>query len=317
MKEFYAVGHIVDDLEPAPHLGGGVSYAAMAVTRLGMAAHVITKAPPGHPYLSELSAEGIAVHRLPPQDPGRAGNLTSFRNFYDASGRRRQVMSNRQEDISSRDLSAFPPIPEGSVILAAPVIGEVHPELFPEFADRGYLVVTPQGYFRQPRPDGTIERRPWPRPETLREAELVILSDEDLAFGDAETPDEDYLHRLRDVCKLVVLTQGAEGLTVYERDHDPLHVRAWPMKSGEIVSPTGAGDACAAAFTWHYTQNGDLHQAAAFGAFYPALKLMGIASERRGVQALPSLEQVKTYIRQNPKRFAAYLAINGLKTLNL
>ncbi|MCL5113992.1 MAG: PfkB family carbohydrate kinase [Patescibacteria group bacterium] len=314
-KELFAIGHITNDLEPKPHLGGAVSYAAVAVARLGMKAHVITEAPPDHPYLQELEALGVLVHRLPTIVPPLESHLTAFRNFYDEAGHRRQIESNRQDDINLADLPNFPSIPSKSVVLVAPVIAEVNVELFTALSRAGHLVVAPQGYFRSVDEEGLVKRLPWKDVDALSRVEMVILSDEDITFR--EKMDEDYLDRIKGVCPVVVLTRGDKGLTIYHQGRKPLEIKAFKLEKEEIISPTGAGDSCAAAFIWHYFRFGDFRQAGIFATFYPALKLMGIGSKERGLRALPTLDQVRSYISQNPERFKRFLESNEVNSLSL
>jgi rfaE bifunctional protein kinase chain/domain len=44
----------------------------------------------------------------------------------------------------------------------------------------------------------------------------------------------------------VLITRGSEGMSLFERDHLPLHIPAWNL---EVFDPTGAGDTVAATFT--------------------------------------------------------------------
>jgi sugar/nucleoside kinase (ribokinase family) len=84
--KFVAVGHIVNDSDPRDHLGGGVSYSAIAAQRLGHEAHIITKCPPDHPYIAGLEHMGVRVHLL----PTKLDTITSFKNIYDQGGQRTQ-----------------------------------------------------------------------------------------------------------------------------------------------------------------------------------------------------------------------------------
>ncbi|QQG43995.1 MAG: hypothetical protein HYW86_03985 [Candidatus Roizmanbacteria bacterium] len=129
-KNFYAIGHIVNDLGP-PHLGGGVPYTGVAAQRLGFKTHIITKCPPNHPYIKELESYGIIVHRLPVRNPQFENKITSGTNIYDDQGNRQQIKSEIQEDITVEDLKNFPNISSGSVILVAVDVGEVDTKLFP------------------------------------------------------------------------------------------------------------------------------------------------------------------------------------------
>lgn len=81
-KNFFAIGHITDDLEPSSHLGGGVSYSGFVADRLGYFVHVITKCPPFSRYINKLNRLGITVHRLSDRDLRFEQVITSFRNFF-------------------------------------------------------------------------------------------------------------------------------------------------------------------------------------------------------------------------------------------
>lgn len=316
MREFFGVGNACDDLKPAPHLGGPVPYMTVTISRLDDApVHAILKAPPDHRYLDKLGSLGVSVACLPNIGPEIESGLVSFSNFYDVHQNRHQIVSGRQNNISKQDLPNFPPIPKDSVIFVAPVMSEVDPSIYTDLASRGELVVAPQGYFRQIAEDGKIVRRPWFDIGWLRLANIVILSDEDLTFNGRM--DEDYLERLKTIAPKVILTRGAIGMSIYERDKGPVEVRAMNLQPSEVISTTGAGDSCTAALTWHYFKFGDLHKAAAFGALYSALKIMGVGGSQHGVEALPTIAQVNKFIADNPRRINKFLAANHLSDLSL
>lgn len=315
MKEVYAIGQITEDLQPVPHMGGAVAYAGVAALRLGMDVHVITKAPPEHPYLKELSTYGVGVEQLPGV-AGQPAAIPSFENYYDKSGRRRQIAHNTQGGIGMEDLPDFPAIPDGSIVLVAPVLDEVNPALFPALARDRQLTVLPQGYFRQAGEDGQVRQHPWQAVDSLRHAGLAILSDEDLTFDD-DHMDEALSEHIRELCPLVVLTRGKAGLTIYQHDKTPIDVKAFAMEPGEQLSSTGAGDSCAAAFVWQYARTQNTREAGTFGVLYAALKLMGIGGSARGVAALPSLAQIRQFIDANPKRMTTFMQSNQLSTLRL
>ncbi len=315
MEEMYAVGQITEDLQPSSHVGGAVAYAGVAAVRLGMGAHIITKAPPEHAYLEALSAFGIDVERLSETGGKGMSGIPSFENYYDEAGYRHQVVRDIDNRIGIGDLPDFPDIPDGSIVLVAPVLDEVDPELFPAFAHDKYLAVLPQGYFRRVGEDGHVRQHPWQAVDSLQHAELVILSDEDLTFNGSM--DEALSEHIQELCPLVVITRGKAGLTVYRRGAEPIDINAFYMRRGEKLSSTGAGDSCAAAFVWQYTRTHDVREAGAFGVLYAAFKLMGIGGSARGVEALPSLEQVQRFMDANPRRLAEFLRSNKLQKLHL
>lgn len=311
----FCIGHITNDLEPVQHLGGGVSYSAVVAAKLGFSSHIITESPPHHPYLTELKNLGVRVHRLPTVVPRLEKKITSFRNFYDKKGHRRQIVTARQDDINMADLPNFPKITEDSTILVAPVISEVNTELFPILANYGNLVVTPQGYFREIGPAGIVRRKLWSDIQSLSNAAMTILSDEDLTF-EGEI-DIGMLNAIRSYCPIVVLTQGTEGSTVFERDTGTVfRTKVFPLNKDEVKDLTGAGDTYAAAFVTQYEHTKDLRGSAAFASLYSALKIKGLGGEGIGISTIPTLEQVEGFIQSSKERHQAFLRENGLKELH-
>jgi sugar/nucleoside kinase (ribokinase family) len=311
-RDFFAVGHITDDLEPVPHIGGGVSYSAVTAKNLGFNAHIITKAPPNHPYIKELRDMGINVHLLPSATRPVEDTITSFRNFYDSFGNRSQVVLNKQENIGIQDIRYFPEIPKGSVVLVAPVVGEVDVSLFPTLSELGRLYVTPQGYFRKIERDGKVRRIPWNKNDALKYAHGVILSDEDLTFDGVM--DNNLLKRITLLCPITVLTEGGNGLRIYNKN-SPEHVQPLGLREDEMMDFTGAGDSAAASFIWHFTNWGSLKEAAVFGALYPALKIKGVGGKEEGVHSLPTLDQIRIFTKENGMRILEFYKRNGIEKI--
>lgn len=325
-KPFFAIGHITNDTEPIAHLGGGVSYSALvwrrlglkgtilnaqAANNLGLETHIITKCPENHPSIKELGKYGIIVHNLPKRDSKYEDKITTFRNIYDELGNRRQFVTEKQEDITYSDLDEFPSIPEGSTVLIAPVIHEVDPDIFSALSKHANLAVTPQGYFRTLDLDGEVKRRPWREIDSLRFAKITILSDEDLTFD--SQMDENLLNQIRRSCPITVLTEGAKGLTVFDRTQDlEFHVKPFPLFENEIKDFTGAGDSTASAFIKSCMEYGDPKEAGVFAAFYAALKIKGLGGEGTGLATIPTFEQIKYFIFQNYERYRRFLNENSL-----
>lgn len=270
-KSFTAIGHIVNDIEPHDHLGGGVSYASIAAAKLGYKASIITRCPPDHPYIEELRQLGVTVHILPIKN----NTITSFSNIYDAHGQRTQHVTEQQDPITLADLEELGKfLEQDSIILAAPVIGEVDMQLFPHLAQYGTLAVTAQGYFRHIEQDGRVTHRLWKGFEDyLTFCKMVIFSEEDISINGKRNTT--LLKKITNACKMIVLTQGAHGATVYQQGQDPLHTDAIPLKDSEIIDFTGAGDVFAAAFITEYAKSGDVKAASLAAHNYAALKLKG------------------------------------------
>jgi sugar/nucleoside kinase (ribokinase family) len=104
-----------------------------------------------------------------------------------------------------------------------------------------------------------------------------VLSSADIA-GDHALADY-YAHH----CRLVVLTHGAEGATLYIRGV-PQHIPPHPATE---VDPTGAGDVFAAAMLVRLYETGNPVVAAHFASVVAAA-----AVEGPGVQHIPSRAEV-------------------------
>lgn len=312
----FAVGHITNDLEPSPHLGGGVSYTGFATTKLGQPTAIITKCSVQSPYIRELSDLRIVVNRLPVRESSFEYATTAFKNFYDENENRHQIVPEIQETINLDDLKNFPNIPQDTIILVATVVGEVDTRLFPELAKRGHLVVTPQGYFRKIENDGTVKHQPWQNLSALAHAKMVILSDEDLTFDEKKGIDMEMFAQIRTLCPLAVLTQGTKGATIFERDTgQEIHTGVFRLAADEVKDLTGAGDTYAAAFMIRYEQTKNIKEASVFAALYSALKIKSIGGEGKGMITIPTLNQVQAFVNDEKTRFDEFLKENGLNSL--
>lgn len=316
-KEFYAIGHITNDVLPEPHVGGGVSYTAYAAKQVGYDAHIITKAPEQSRFVKELQALGIVVHCLPVLDPANAEKVTSFANVDDAKGKRKQFVSEVQEAIGMDDLKHFPDMPTSALVMAAPVIGEVSPEVLEVMSVRRRLAATPQGYFRHILPDGSVVRKPWEQMNSLRNISPVVLSNEDISFGEPPVLDEISRFELRTITPLSVITEGADGSEISIRHRrKSIQIQALGLHPRERRDFTGAGDVYALAFLSQLAETQDIVQAGVFASLYAALKIADIANGGNGLATVPSLNQVREFAAYNPRRMRALMADNGIQTVD-
>lgn len=318
-RKAFLVGHITNDTEPFNHLGGAIAYSGVAMSGLGTEVHIITKCPPNHPYIQELEQRGVIVHNLPVRDPYFKDKITSFENIEDKLGHRRQIVKELQEEITVDDLPNFPEIPLGSIIGIQPVNHEVDDlELFPKLAGLGPLMVAPQGYFRQINPNGKVSRRQWQNLQALIEAEITILSDEDLTFN--SKINKDTLAQIIHYCPLVILTEGAQGLTIYEKNGDlKTHIKPYLLEKDEIKDRVGAGDSFAAAFSAYYLEKPNAVEAGVFGAYFSALKIKGIGHEGIGIKSIPSLKDVTNFTIssiESYNRYQQFLKENRIYSLH-
>lgn len=269
MPTYLVVGHVARDVAPdAPEgyaPGGTALYAALTARRLGVETGVLTSSTVD---FDRSVVEGAQVQLVP------AAQATVFENRYGPEGRV-QYLHSRAAELRP---SAVP-----AVWLAAPILhlGPIADEVDPAIADlfpRALRAATPQGWLRRWDEAGRV----WPLDHAalmprLPALDIVVLSEEDLA-GDLDV--DAYRERVR----LVVLTRGVHGATVYA-GQGVLHVPASPAVERD---PTGAGDVFAAAFLIRYSRDKDLLGAMRFAAAAAACVVEG-----PGARAIPTLAQVE------------------------
>lgn len=263
MQNFVAIGHIVNDLEPNDHLGGSVYYTALLARKLGYQATIITKAPADHAYIKELKDLGIRVYPL----LSKLNTMTSFKNFYNAKGRRTQFVTEKQEQITSEDLLPKEVLKD-SIILVASVIGEIDIDLFPFLAYYGPVFVTLQGYLRQIGKDGKVSKAFPQSLGFLKSVEATIFSEEDI---DSNIK---LLNSIRENSRLTVMTKGDKGSTVFKDDRQ-ISVPALELKDETVLDLTGAGDTFAAAFILEYMKSLNLKKASEKANLMAGLKISG------------------------------------------
>jgi sugar/nucleoside kinase (ribokinase family) len=115
-------------------------------------------------------------------------------------------------------------------------------------------VLSPQGYFRDIKPDGSIELREFVEAsEVIPQFDLVVLSDEDHpnAF--------DRAHEWKQFGPKteIIVTRNAHGADIITND-GTINVPTNPVANKDIVDPVGAGDVFTAATAYHLRQHGDL-----------------------------------------------------------
>ncbi len=264
------VGHVARDVAPgapggyAP--GGTALYATLTARRLGVETGVLTSSTAD---FDPSLLEGAQVHLVP------AAQATVFDNRYEPEGRV-QYLHSRAADLQAADVPA--------AWLAAPILhlGPIADEVDPAIADlfpRTLRAATPQGWLRRWDETGRV----WPLDHDalmprLPALDVVVLSEEDLA-GDL-----DAVAAYRQRVRLVVLTRGVRGATVYA-GQGVLHVPASPAVEQD---PTGAGDVFAAAFLIRYSRDRDLLGAMRFAAAAAACVVEG-----PGASAIPTLAHVE------------------------
>lgn len=233
--DYLAIGHATRDLTPTgPQVGGTVTFSGRAAQVLGCRTAVLTSSEPDYD-LSQAMAN-ISVQSKP------AAATSTFENIYTSNGRI-QMLHGRAEPLTKAD------VPEAwrraAIVHLAPLTDEVDAGLVDLFSN-SLVGVTPQGWMRQWNGNGRVQAREWPdAAKVLPLTAAVILSEEDLPYPAV-------LEQFLRWSRLLVLTQGARGCTVYFGNE----VRQIPAPQVVEVEPTGAGDIFAAAFLIRLYQTG-------------------------------------------------------------
>jgi sugar/nucleoside kinase (ribokinase family) len=237
------VGAASRDLRPADprgwRLGGGVTYGAMAVARLGVEVRALIGADEqaaGAHELDLLRAAGVDVH------VARLDRGPVFDNLQLPGGRREQLASQASDPIPAAALPARWRQADGVVL--APVAGELGPEWSSVFEPRTLVALGWQGMLRQVLAGRSVQPLPVaPSPLSAR-ADLSVISAEDARAGGA--PLEALLPRAG---QRMVISNGAAPAVLVARRSDGLAISTLPVTPSPAVrDETGAGDVLLA--TW-------------------------------------------------------------------
>ncbi len=253
---YLLLGHFTRDVLPDGSFtpGGTSLYSALAAHKLGLDVGIVS-AP------VDLPADWPADIALATTNTSA---IPTFENRYTPSGRRQILHSDapplRIDDVpdSWRD---------APVVHLGPILGETPESLAFAFPD-AIMGVTPQGWMREwgPTLPGPIRYRSWqPSPELLGRIDALILSVEDV-HGD-----EDLVRSYARHCRLVALTRGASGSTLYINGV-PHAIPTIPIIERD---PTGAGDVFAAAFLAGLYHGREPREAAVFASYTAALRVSG------------------------------------------
>jgi len=242
--DYLIIGHLSRDIVRTGFtVGGTVAYAGRAAHALGANVAILTSTISDEPGIDALS--GINVCSI------EANASTTFENIYTENGRL-QILHDVAESITAVHLPTDWTQP--TIVHFGPLANEIDPQMVHQFPN-SIIGMTPQGWMRRWDENGRVYAQEWEQAaEILPLATAVILSKEDLL-------NDEMLAQYKRWSKLLVLTQGPKGCTVF-CDDEMHHI---PVSTVTEVEPTGAGDIFAAAFLLKYQQtNGDYCQAAGF-----------------------------------------------------
>jgi len=264
--DYLVIGHVTRDLtDGAFTVGGTASYAARTARALGCRVGVVTSASPDLDLRPVL--DNVLIARFP------ATMTTTFKNIYTSSGRR-QVLHSVAETLVPE---MVPTNWRTAIVHLGPVARECAPALVNVFGD-SFVGLTPQGWMRRWGQAGRVSCCQWEETEELlARADAVVLSNEDVAG------DETLIARYAAQTRLLVVTQGAAGCTVYTAGQS----RRFPAPAVREVGPTGSGDIFAAAFFVWLQRRGDPWVAARFANCIAARSVT-----RAGLSGTPGPEEV-------------------------
>ncbi|RLC98776.1 MAG: ribokinase [Chloroflexi bacterium] len=264
--DYLVIGHATRDLVNGTFtIGGTASYAARTARALDCRVGVVTSTDPTL-NLSRI-LDGILVAHIP------ATATTTFENIYTATGRR-QVLHTVAETLTPE---MVPPDWRARIVHVGPVAHECDPALVDAFGD-GFVGVTPQGWMRRWDQSGRVSGCRWKDAEPwLARADGVVLSEEDVAG------DESLIARYAAQTRVLVVTQGVAGCTVYVDGR----ARRFSAPVVDEIGPTGAGDIFAAAFFVWLQRSDDPWLAARFANCVAAGSVT-----RAGLDSTPTREEI-------------------------
>jgi 1D-myo-inositol 3-kinase len=244
--DFLAVGHVTLDRQQAGSArpGGAALYAAVTASKLGLRAAILTRASSDEP-LANLP-ESIEIVRLPSRQ------TTEFVNIYSGEGRKQRVHA-LADAIGPADVPQR--FRASSIVLLAPVIGEVAPDTRLLFD--GLVGVAAQGWLRTVS-QGLVRFKPWTADAALPRSQVVFASSEDASARALPRLVQHWLSMVQLVC----ITEGSLGGALYAHSK----VTRWRALPAQATDPTGAGDVFAAAFLARYAETSDPYESTALAA---------------------------------------------------
>jgi len=270
--EYLVIGHITADLTPAGRLlGGTVSYASRVVHSFGLKAGVLTSAAPGESLLAELTPYVSEMLVLP------ADSTSTFENIYGPAGRT-QYIRGVASKIMPKDIpSEWLSVP---LVHLSPLTDEVDPQIAHLFKN-ATVMLTLQGWLRRWDANGRVHFKPWFDPDVLREIDIVVFSEEDIA----EAPELET--QFAGAVEHLFVTRAERGGTYYYKGQPG----SYETPQVELVHPTGAGDVFAASLLCALHLTGDM----AF-AIRIAAQLAATSVTRVGLDGAPTSDEVQSVL---------------------
>ncbi|MBZ0290359.1 MAG: hypothetical protein K8I30_22225 [Anaerolineae bacterium] len=270
VPDYILIGHLTADLTPTGRaLGGTVSYAARVIHSFDLDIGMLSSASPDESLVAQLSPYVSEMVVLP------ASATSTFENIYTPTGRVQYIRGVASKivasDIPAHWLSA-------PLVHLAPLTDEVDPQIAHQFKNSTTLL-TLQGWLRRWDADGRVHFKSWFDPDVLKDIEIVVFSEEDIA----EAPELE--GQFAGVVKHLFVTRAERGGTYYHWG-SPV---AYSTPQVELVHPTGAGDVFAASLlSGLHVTGGDMNRAIRIAA-----QLAAISVTRVGLDSAPTPQEVQ------------------------
>ncbi len=260
--DYLVLGHVTQDVTPSgPQPGGTVTFASLTARAMGLRAGMVTATAGG--MLPEILS-GIPAVALASE------HSSTFENVY-TEGHRTQYVRGVADNIA---LEHIPPEWRSTpVVHLGPLVQDVDVALVEQLAHT-FVGLTPQGWMRHWDASGRVSQIGWAEARRgLRGAAATVVSREDVA------EDEGLIRQWADWAKVLVVTSGPGGATVYTGGRS----KHFPAPRVPEVDPTGAGDIFAAVYFAVLQATGD-----PWAAAEPAVELASESVKHAALESIPS-----------------------------
>lgn len=268
LPDLLCIGFFCHDLHDDKHiLGGTASYCSLMAAKLQKKTAVLTSVGADFQFHPQFEAANIQVENK------LAAKTTVFENIYH-DGERTQYLHHRAKTLTFDDLpDAWKAAP---VVKFCLIADEVDYDLLHAFPN-ALLGATIQGWLRQWDNQGKVSPKAmnW---EQLAAVDVILMSKDDIRGFEA------YVPRIVELVKVVVITDGHRGVTIYEAGKEYF----FPCYPVEEVDPTGAGDIFAISFLLQFAESKSISKAVAFAHVAASFVVEGV-----GVH-LPSISSIES-----------------------
>ncbi len=267
--DYLAIGHVCYDIVPGGlAVGGTVAFSSRTAQILGCETAVISSSAAADTWEDILP--GVHLQQVV------APATTTYENVYTPAGRI-QTLHAVAGEIQAQHIPAK--WQRAPIVHLGPIANEIDVDIMQLFSN-SMVGLTPQGWMRRWGEDRRVFATHWPAAvDILPLAAAVIISEEDLL-------DDQMLADYRHWSRLLVMTRGPHGCTVYYGDEE----RHFPPPKVTAIELTGAGDIFATSFLVRLHQTaGNPWEAARFANEIAAQSIQAI-----GLQA--KMDKIQQYL---------------------